>query len=171
MFSVKQIFLILSIIALASAAKKGNSARKVNAEVQANRALSSKKSSSKKTGFVNPNRPPGSVGGGIVGGGNRDDPVGVLIEPAGKACVPFDEARKWLTADYPGDAECRTADQAMGATSACCRVFSFTDTSGPQKWLLYDVNNQYRDLMVSYSERHLELALLRRIMLTRSPFL
>lgn len=151
MFSVKQVFLILSVISLASAAQKGVSARKPNAEIQANRGLkksSSKKSGSSGGGFVAPSRPDG----GIVGGGipDRDGIApGTLLQPAGKACVPFQDAEKWLSADYPGDAQCRTANGDAGVTSACCRVFSFTDAGGPQKWLLYDANNQYRDLMVS----------------------
>ena len=157
MYSLKQIFLVLSIISLASA-KKGVSTRKT-VEVEAHRGLkkssSSKKSGSSAGGFVAPNRGGGTggiVGGSVTGGNgiNRDGtPVGSLIQPPGKACVPFDDARKWLTTDYPGDAQCRTEGAAMGSTSACCRVFSFTDTNGPQKWLLYDSNNQYRDLMVS----------------------
>ncbi|CAJ1954738.1 unnamed protein product [Cylindrotheca closterium] len=158
MLSMKQIFLLLSLLSLASAAEKGVSARRPNADAETHRGLKkSKSSSSKKSsssgGFVAPNRGGGNGGivGGSVGGGdgiNRDgSPVGALIQPAGKECVPFDDARKWLTAEYPGDAQCRTPDAAMGATTACCRVFSFTDANGPQKWLLYDTNNQYRDLM------------------------
>ena len=161
MFSVKQIFLVLSLLSLASAAEKGVSARKPNTKAEKHRGLkkskssSSKKSGSSAGGFVAPNRGGGTggiVGGSVTGGNgiNRDGtPVGSLIQPPGKACVPFDDARKWLTTDYPGDAQCRTEGAAMGSTSACCRVFSFTDTNGPQKWLLYDSNNQYRDLMVS----------------------
>jgi len=153
MYSLKQIFLVLSILSVASA-KKGLSVRNSNSEVEARRGLKKSKSGGGGgggggSGFVNPNR-----GGGIVGVGvNRDGtPPGTLLQPAGKACVPFQDAEKWLTADYPGDAQCRAASGAMGASSACCRVFSFTDTNGPQKWLLYDSNNQYRDLMCVCNE-------------------
>ncbi|CAJ1954737.1 unnamed protein product [Cylindrotheca closterium] len=153
MYSIKQIFLVLSLISLASA-KKGVSTRKA-VEVEAHRGLK-KSSSSKKSGssggFVAPNRggTGGIVGGSVSGGGgvNRDGtPAGTLLQPPGKPCVPFEDASKFLSAEYPGDAQCRTADAPMGATSACCRVFSFTDANGPQRWLLYDTNNQYRDLL------------------------
>lgn len=163
MFSVKQIFLILSILSLASAAEKGVSARKPNADAETRRGLKKSKSSSSKKGtssgggYVAPNR--GGGAGGIVGGSpniggiNRDGtPPGQLIQPTGKVCVPFDEAKVWLTEDYPGDVQCRVETGQMGTTSACCRIFSFTDTDGPQKWLLYDSNNQYPDLIVSYIE-------------------
>lgn len=165
MFSVKQIFLILSILSLASAAEKGVSARKPNADAETRRGLkkskssssSSKKGTSSGGGYVAPNR--GGGVGGIVGGSpnvggiNRDGtPPGQLIQPTGKACVAFNEAKVWLTADYPGDVQCRVETGQMGTTSGCCRIFSFTDTNGPQKWLLYDSNNQYRDLMCVCNE-------------------
>mmetsp|Transcript_19747 Transcript_19747/g.48513 ORF Transcript_19747/g.48513 Transcript_19747/m.48513 type:complete len:168 (+) Transcript_19747:86-589(+) len=157
MISVKQIFLIISILSVASAAEKGVSARKPDPELQTRRGLKKSKSGSKKSGggggFVNPNRGGGIYGGGSgipVGGINRDGTVvGQLVEPPSKPCVPFDDARKWLTSDYPGDVQCRVQSGQMATTTACCRVFSFTDTNGPQKWLLYDSNNQYRDLMVT----------------------
>ena len=169
MNSVKQIFLILSILSMASAIEKGVSARKPNSVVETHRGLkkSSKKSSSKKGGGAGgfygsgnaPNRGSGITGGTIpVGNGsvNRDGSTpGALIEPKDKDCIPFDEARKWLTEDYPGDIQCRVATGQMGVSSACCRVFQFNDTNGPQKWLLYDTNNQYRDLIVSKKDTSL----------------
>lgn len=164
MNSVKQIFLMLSMLSMASALEKGVSARKPNTDFETHRGLKkNSKSSSKKSGGGSggfygsggPNRGTGITGGTVpVGNGvNRDGTTpGSLIQPSGKACVPFDEARKWLTSDYPGDIQCRVETGQMGTSSACCRVFTFTDTNGPQKWLLYDTNNQYRDLLCVCNE-------------------
>lgn len=146
MYAIKQLFLILSILSVASA-KKGTSIRATPGEnLEARRGL--KKSKKGGGGYVAPNRGGGVGTPGTINGLNRDGSTpGELIEPTGKDCVPFDEANRWITADYPGDPECRT-EGAITLSSACCRLFSFTDTSGPQKWLLYDANNQYRDLIV-----------------------
>lgn len=180
----KQIFLILSILSLVSALEKGVSARKPSTDSENRRRL--KKGGSKKgygyggygnvrakggyyggSGFV---AAPTRYGAGTVpgpNGVNRDGtPVGQLIQPPGKSCIPFDDARKWLTDDYPGDIQCRVEFGQMPVPTACCRVFTFTDTNGPKKWLLFDVNNQYKDLIVRQKKTTSNLACLKHYMLT-----
>jgi len=144
MISIKQIFIILSVMSLASA-KKGISARNVRVEGE-RRGL---KKGSKMGGMG------GGMGGNNGGYGpdgffNRDGTtVGELVQ-AGE-CIPFDDARKWITAESPSDIKCQQEFGQMDTTSACCRVFSFQD-NGTQHWLLYDSDNRYSDLLCVCSE-------------------
>ena len=162
MYSAKQIFLVLALLSVASA-KKGVSIRGPASELEnaARRGLkkSSKKGGSKGSGsgFSGGSfTPPRTGDGGAVGGNvdlgngfNRDGSVaGSLIQPPGKPCIPADEAERYITDDYPGDVQCRAGAVSDALSSSCCRLFQFTDAGGSQKWLLYDANNQYPDLMV-----------------------
>ena len=149
MFTVKQLFLILSVLSLASA-KKNTSIRGSPAEEIQRRGLKK----GKKGGS-------GGYSGGFTPprGGSPGMPIGTpvgLIEPPAKPCVPYDEARVWITPDYPGDPECQT-EGGVPVGSGCCRVFSFNDNGQSTKWLLYDAINAYRDLVVSHKRRSLQL--------------
>jgi hypothetical protein len=144
MTSLKHTLLILSLIFLAES-KKNVGSRIGN--LRSGRKLKG----SKKGGGGNA----GLVGDGNFAGGYFYDRNGKfisgpqLVEPENKACIPFDDARRWITETYPSDSQCRVESGDMTSTGACCRVYPFTDLRGPQKWLKYDSKNEFVNLRVS----------------------
>lgn len=143
MFSLKVSILFLSALSLIESTS-GAVSRSGN--LRPGRQL---KKSSKKGGNA------AFAGDGGFAGGYFYDRNGGFIsgpqldEPPNKPCIPFDDARKWITEEYPSDSECRVEAGAMTSTAACCRVYPFTDLNGPQKWLKYDSKNEYANLRVS----------------------
>jgi hypothetical protein len=141
MTSLKHTLLVLSLIFLVES-------KKVIGNLRSGRELKTSKTSKKGGGT-------GLVGDGNFAGGYFYDRNGKfisgpqLIEPDNKPCIPFDDARRWITETYPSDSQCRVESGAMTSTGACCRVYYFTDLNGPQKWLKYDSFNEFVNLRVS----------------------
>jgi hypothetical protein len=71
-----------------------------------------------------------------------------LIES--EPCTPWQDTEKYISSAYPSDPECRVGMGQMKGTGDCCRIYKFSDNSGPQGWLYYDPENTYSYLGVSH---------------------